>query len=406
MSNSTISAAMQLSVRGPMDEYLSGDPQVSLFDYSYKRIAPYSKNTATIPFKEKSNFGKLLTATLPRSGDVINGMHLYVRLPPLSLTQGSTFTGWTNTIGYAIIDYIEIVIGETIIDKQTGKSLEVMDYITTEASKRDSRFKCVGRYDNVNVLVQNALGYQDLYIPLQFWFNKKRNLVLPLTSLHHSNVKIRVKLNSFESCVIYDGVIEPEEMPLMDASLIADYYMLDTPDKNELLLSEQLYVIDQWQVDSRVINQGMTSNRFELNINKNVKELVVTFVETESELNNDWFNNGRRHASLQGGELISNIALYFDGKERLEKMHESYYRLVVPQKYHSFSGNRNIYVISFAEHPENSQPTGSVNFTRYDSIELAIDFVDNAPEMKMYVLAISNNILKIKDGTAQLEFLN
>ena len=99
-------------------------------------------------------------------------------------------------------------------------------------------------------------------------------------------------------------------------------------------------------------------------------------IETESEDNNDYFNYGRRDIQQLGGEMVTRIGLALDGKTRLEKLPESFYRLITPQRNHTTAGNRNIYVISFAENPEINQPTGTINFSGYDSVELLLDFID------------------------------
>src|SRR5947209_4658539 len=189
MSNAAMSAMAQLHATGPLDDFLTKNPEVSPFTYEVHQTIPFSKNTTTVNFNEKFDFGKLLTTTLPRVAPLVNTMYLYVRLPPLSLPVGSTYFGWTNAVGYAMIEYIEIRIGETVIDRQTGRDMELMDYLATSADKTSARFKCVGRYDNVKVLQQNALGYQDLFIPLQFWFNKTLDTSFPLASLSQQSVK-------------------------------------------------------------------------------------------------------------------------------------------------------------------------------------------------------------------------
>src|SRR5947208_14602351 len=118
MSNATMAAMAQLSATGPLDNYLTKDPEVSPFTYDIRQTIPFAKNTTTVNFNEKFDFGKLLTLTLPRVAPLVNTMYLYFRIPPLSLPVASTYFGWTNAIGYAMIEYIEVRIGETVLDRQ------------------------------------------------------------------------------------------------------------------------------------------------------------------------------------------------------------------------------------------------------------------------------------------------
>ena len=112
MSNSVITTTMQITRTGGLDEYLTDNPETSLFTYAYRRITPFAKNTLMIPFNEKVSFGKTITATVPFLGDLVHTLHLYFRLPQLSPPPpGSTYLGWVNSIGYAMIESVQIRIG-------------------------------------------------------------------------------------------------------------------------------------------------------------------------------------------------------------------------------------------------------------------------------------------------------
>src|SRR5690242_12006415 len=141
MSKTVQTATMQLvqPIAG-MESYLTGDPQRSLFTACENmRHAPYATNTISVPFGEKVGFGKTISATIPDAGDLLQDIHLSFRLPALSLPPGSTFVGYTNAVGYAMIDTVELRIGEKVIVSRTGLFLEVMDYLQTDVSKQDAR---------------------------------------------------------------------------------------------------------------------------------------------------------------------------------------------------------------------------------------------------------------------------
>jgi hypothetical protein len=409
MSNSVITATMQLSNTGGLDKYLTMNPETSLFTYSYKQTTPFAKNTVMIPFNERVDFGRTITATVPFLGDVLNTVHLYFRLPQLTPTEDSTYLGWTNTIGYAMIESVQVRIGETIFDSHNGLCMEIMDELTVPETKKPARNKSIGRYDTVNVLPINALGIQDIYIPLQFWFNKKLACGLPLSSLSGQLVKFYIKLRSFDKIVTYDGSIIPEPYSILDSGMILDYYILSDDEKTALYkdpMDPPTYLIEQWQYESYDIHAGTTTNRFRLDFTNAIKEIIFVVVEIDSEENNDFFNFGRRDNSMLGGELLSKIGLTFDGKERFAKLPESFYRMLTVQRYHSYGGMRNIYCIPFSEFPEINQPTGTVNFSRYDNIDLALDFIDSVPACRLHILGINYNRVIIQPNESiQIEFL-
>lgn len=409
MSNTISTVTTQLArPAAGLESYLTGNPRQSLFSaYDYRQHTPYAKNATIVPFNEKVGYGKTISAVVPYVGDLVQNIRLYFRLPALPLPIGSTYVGYTNTIGYAMIESVEMRIGEQVIISRSDVFLDCMDYLQTDASKQTAAWKAVGRYDTVNVLGQNAMGPQDIYVGMNLWIEKRPASALPLLKLGGIPVRVVVKLKPFASCVTYDGLEPPIECPPLDAGLLVDYYVLSDDEKQDFHEEDQHYLIEQWQVDRFDISPGMSSNRFSLDFNLSVKELVFCFVEQESEDNNDFFNYGQRDPLVQGGEFISTFSFFLDGKERIEKLPESYARMVLPKKYHTFAGNRNIYTLPFAEYPEViAQPSGTCNMSGYDSVELGFEFVNNLPATRLYVAAISYNRLVISESGVTLEFLS
>ena len=408
MSNNVVTATMQLSrPTVGMESYLTGDPKQSIFSsYEHQQHTPYARNTAIVPFSQKVGYGRTLSAEIPYVGDLLADVHLHFRLPPLAIPEGSTFVGYTNTIGYAMIESVELRIGEKSIVTRSDVFLEVMDYLETGANKKIAKGKAVGRYDTVNVLSHNAVGHQDLYVPLNLWLDKRPASALPLLKLGGLPVRVVVKLKPFSSCVTYDGPVPPVECAPTEAGLIAYYYVLSDDEKVAFQEEDQVYLIDQWQIEEREIPAGMSRNRFRLDFNLSVKELVWVLVEKTSEENNDFFNYGRRDAYFQGGEFINAFSFYLDGRELISRLPESHARLNWPARHHTFAGDRNIYVLPFAEYPEIlHQSSGTCNFSSYDTIELGLDFVQNLPSTKLHIAAISYNRLIISENGFTLEFL-
>ncbi len=404
---STVTTQLARPVAG-LESYLTGSPKTSLFStYDYHQHTPYAKNSTTVPFNEKVGYGKTISAEIPHGGDLVQNIRLYFRLPALPLPNGSTYVGYTNTVGYAMIESVELRIGEHVIVSRTDIFLDCMDYLETDSSKQLAGWKAIGRYDTVNVLERNALGPQDVYVSLNLWLEKRPASALPLLKLGGIPVRVVVKLKPFASCVTYDGPEPPAECPPLDAGLLVDYYVLGDDEKQDFQEEDQTYLIEQWQIDRFDIAPGMSSNRFSLDFNLSVKELVWVFVEQESEDNNDFFNYGRRDPLVQGGEFISTFSFFLDGKERVEKMPESYARMILPKKHHTFAGDRNIYTLPFAEYPEvTAQPSGTCNMSGYDSVELGFEFVKNLPATRLYIAAISYNRLIIAESGVTLEFLS
>ena len=404
---STTTSLLQLSSLGPQDKYISLDPQVSLINYNYKRCNPIARNPTTVLFNEPAFFGKTLTVSLPRVGDMINDTTLYIKLPQLNVATGSTYTGWCQSVGFAIIEYVEILIGEVVIDRHTDLSMEVLDYLTCPSDKKKERNRDVGRYDTELVLPLGAITDREFYIPFQFWFNKKVSASLPLILLDKQDVKFRLKFRDFQELVLYDGSTPPALQEMLDSHLIVDYLILNDKDKALLTSkSEMTYLIDQVQCNVfKEINASRLNAKVLLDYRQPVKEIVFVVREQDSLVNNDYYLFGQRNAATQGEALIKTAQVLFDGKPRIKQQNEKYFRTVTPQKFHTFSGDRNIYVVSFAEAPELNQPSGTVNFSRFDAIYLDLVMIDSLPACEIFPFAISYNVLTIKKGSASLEFI-
>ena len=81
-------------------------------------------------------------------------------------------------------------------------------------------------------------------------------------------------------------------------------------------------------------------------------------------------------------------------------------RLYQPIQYHTSLPNNYIYSYSFALKPEEYQPSGSCNFSRFDIKQLQIEFADDIPHSELKIFAINYNILRITQGLAGLAYLN
>lgn len=142
-----------------------------------------------------ADFGKRVTATISRNGDLISNMYLQVTLPALQQnvggSGGSTFVHYVNSVGHALIRNVEIEIGGQKIDKHYGEWLEIWNDLTQSSEKLAGYGEMVGKYhtekDNPAALAGSQLaangGQRTYYIPLIFWFNRVVGQSLPLIAL-------------------------------------------------------------------------------------------------------------------------------------------------------------------------------------------------------------------------------
>ena len=93
---------MQLVAYGAQDVYLTGNPQITFFKVVYRRHTNFAMESIENPFNGAPNFGKKVTCTIQRNGDLIYRMYLQATLPQVQLqsTDGSgaqfRWLNWMN----------------------------------------------------------------------------------------------------------------------------------------------------------------------------------------------------------------------------------------------------------------------------------------------------------------------
>ena len=396
---------LQLEAVGLQNVVLTANPQVSFFKKIYKRHSPFAIETIEQQFNETVDFNKTVTCKVSRAADLIGGVYLHVTLPALGIPSGSTYIGWTNAIGYALIDYVTISIGGQEICKHYGTWMEIWEELTTEESKRNGTLNMVGKYEILTSLQTNAQTPSTYNIPLQFWFCRRPELFLPIVALQHHDIEISFKFRPFQECVTYDGSVEPAEVSMTAGSLYVDYVYLSQQERDFFSQRPLMYLIDQLQFSNREqINANSTTHSTRLEFNHPVKEIQWVFVESNSVANNDHFNFSRRS---DVANLMASASMKTENLERFFQLNESYFRQVQPLNHHTRIPLKYIYCYSFALDPEDRfSPSGSLNFSRYDNITMQFTMNTSNPETYLYIYALNYNTLVIANGMAGIGFHN
>lgn len=402
MTTTLQSASMQLRNCGAQDHILYDNPESSLFATCNKRITPYAVSNQSIIFTEPFDFGRTVTASFPSTADLLNKLYFYVKLPKLPLAPGSTYTSWTQTVGFAMVEWVELLFGNVRIAMCTSESMEIESYQSTGADHVLAMNKMIGRMTQISSLGQTQL--EDVYIPIPFHFTKGLETSLPLFMLDKQRVSIRMKVRPFHELVTYDGPVMPPLMKPINGYLLADFVLM-SPDEKRLWLSKPYALeFEQWQTHVVVdLPENGQYARIPLTFSNCVKEISWVLREHASQENNDWFNYACRDGQ-PGAELMRSASIVFDGKERFPKMPESYYRLINPRSFRTTAGDRNIYMVSFADRPELTQNTGTANLSRFDDVQLHMELIPRNPPLTVIALAKSYNTLIIENGIASLRF--
>jgi hypothetical protein len=450
---------MQLVAYGAQDIYLTGNPQITFFKVVYRRHTNFAVESIEQTFNGQVDFGKRVTATISRNGDLIQQMYLEAVLPKLANGTYGTNCTWTYGIGNAMINKAEIEIGGQLIDRHYGDWMNIWTELTVPAGKRNG-------YDNMvgNALLasseqgsswdaddNNSSTKYRVYVPFQFWFNRNPGLALPLIALQYHEVKLNLELRPITDLVQGQSITVAGS--LVSCKLYVDYIYLDTDERRRFAQVSHEYLIEQVQfTGSQTIPAGTTTQNITLNFNHPVKELVWAHVTSNHSTaysattplvgSGSWFNYSGADSTAAGGIGSSGIdsfttgLLQLNGHDRFYVRYADYFRKVQNYEHHTRvprvggdltgttadniqgSLRQYIYSYSFALSPEEHQPSGTCNFSRIDNAVLQLGYgtdpltgAVNAPalaksSMNLNIYAVNYNVLRIMSGMGGLAYSN
>jgi hypothetical protein len=415
---------MQLVAYGAQDVYLSGNPQITFFKVVYRRHTNFAMESIEQVFNGAADFGRKVTATISRNGDLIHKTYLRVELPDVSLPAGASFR-WLNWVGHILIKSVEIEIGGQRIDKHYGDWLHIWNELTQTAGHQLGYANLVGNLPALVNPVTNSgssavtVPGEILYVPLEFWWCRNPGLALPLIALQYHEVKINLEFNDVKNCY-WSGTVNATtqiattdmskvQVPaLSSASLFVDYIYLDTDERRRFSQAAHEYLVEQLQFTGDE-STSQTFNKIKLNFNHPCKELIWVVQPDENvgesaPWGKQWFNYTDKYDTTYNSDFALNTAaagtgapgvaaggangvyiptyfnggsnptdkckLQLNGHDRFSERDGRYFSLVQPYQHHENVPTQGINVYSFAIKPEEHQPSGTCNMSRIDNATL------------------------------------
>ena len=386
---------MQLVAYGAQDIYLTGNPQITFFKVVYRRHTNFAMESIEQTFNGAVDFGRRVTATISRNGDLIKDMWLEVFITG----DDNQTTSYKYGAGNALVKLVEIEIGGQLIDRQYGEWMDIWSELSIPEGKR------VG-YDEMVSNVATVDANKKLDIPLMFWFNRNPGLALPLIALQYHEVKINLDVANKSDFGAY--------LSLTTMKLWVDYIYLDTDERRRFAQVSHEYLIEQLQFTGDASASG-TSFRTELNFNHPCKELIWVYQTNAAKRGGTSttepckFSDALESDSATSGNTA---ILKLNGQDRFQERRMEYFRRVQGFKHHTHSCRADstykqyIYLYSFALNPEEHQPSGTCNFSRIDNTILSFNNLANSLDGIIKVFAVNYNVLRIMSGMGGLAYSN
>ena len=266
---------MQIAAYGSQDIYLTGNPQITFFKIVYRRHTNFSVEPIQQTFNGVADWGRNVTSTIARNGDLVYRMYLTVKLPDVPTTGSAADQfRWLNWLGHIILKQAEIEIGGQKIDRHYGHWLHIWNELTQTFGHQAGYATMVG---NVPKLVQSTTGDINgitLYIPLRFWFNRNVGLALPLIALQYHDIKINIELEEKQNCYWASSANRVPDS-LENVSLWVDYIYLDTEERRRFAQASHEYLIEQLQFTGDIPVDTIYP-RLKMPFSHPVKEIIWT----------------------------------------------------------------------------------------------------------------------------------
>lgn len=424
---------MQIVAYGAQDVYLTGNPQITFFKVVYRRHTNFAHEAIEQTFNGQADFGRRVTTTIARNGDLIHKCYLQATLPALEATTGCF--RWVDHVGHHLIKQVEVEIGGQRVDRQYGDWLQIWYDLTLEPGHRHA----LGHgYDDMigqgDADIETSLQSDEvsheaytLYVPLQFWFCRNAGLALPLIALQYHEVKINLDFRAYEDLLITGNDNQGQAFSgwattpaLVSASLWVEYVYLDTEERRRFAQVSHEYLIEQLQfTGEEAVTANATTYKAKLSFNHPVKELIWV-AQDEKHINlNQWSNYTDMVANFKENcfdpstttqralNPVTTAKLQLNGQDRHATRDGRYFNLVQPYQHHTnIPESPGINVYSFALKPEEHQPSGSANFSRIDNATLNLGLIGSDQGYKVRVYAVSYNVLRIMSGMGGTAYSN
>lgn len=215
---------LELVARGKKDIFFINNPKISFYHSIYRPYSAFTKEIYIAKPRNNPEWGRYVDFDIDHRGDIVNNFHLRISLPtwlPLSVrdinnsgivsdTSGVTF-GYTNNIGYQMIDKIQLFMDSVLIQETFGEYLDWRQRMTydfgttylynTSIGTRPETSLAIGRSSTTNMLRVPIplLGWGGLFDP-----------GLPLVSLRTIRFHLRVFLRPYQEILTAsDGRLNP-----------------------------------------------------------------------------------------------------------------------------------------------------------------------------------------------------
>jgi hypothetical protein len=386
-----------------------------------------------------SNVTKALKSIL-EINNIINVTDTYIAY------ISSLNNGIINKFGIIkILDSIKLLFDDEMIDNYNSDMYKIFINLFVNLNKFDLIYEMLGlNFDNNNQdymltgLKPYILNFKNknFSIPLNFFF-KDYNNVIPLIACMYTQIQVNIQFNS-NNLIKNSYTIVPLTPTKINTSLNMDLILVEKDERITVctkLIDNLIERHGSYSSSNTITNDILNTNsdtifiKFDFHIPYVIKEIYWTlefYINNYSLYNKSNYSNSTENIY----DFILNTRFFIDGAKRdgvdvLNKKNYNYITTILNSyKYNTraYSNDNYFYnVYSFALQPENFQPTGAFNLSKFNvfTIELEIDrkklynYINNFSNlynlnklvMSMKLNTLEYNMLRYQSGLSGLLFV-
>ena len=457
-----------LVARGAMDQYLTGNPQISFFKTVYRRYTPFSLNIMKLDSVNcEKNSGEWVggsqrSKNLTRSdGDLLCNIFLQANLnASCADVSVDNYIGWTNNTGCALVENYGLYLNNNCIDSHDNLYLDLYnelhqnDFDENALLNKDPNLISTHLTNNLHTTINNTNLV--LFINFKFWFCKNSGQAIPLICLNNSTeFCLRYKLRPLNQCFNRSSHSPPENIEYVnnECILFGKFARLSKDERIRFTNSTHEYLIEQVNKNKKSIGSFTNGLLKSINLNFNgpVKQLIWFYQYDNNNkgvnikdpgnfnieniiCNNNYFQYSANTPSYSKDKdgpvpdapktysvnLLSKNYYPFVIKNQLKvnqqlitpiELNSTYFQVSETYSHGYNIPSKFIYTYSFALKPREHQPSGTLNFSEISSFQIDWTGMDKCisvgqqnESISINVYAINYNILRFASGQAGLAY--
>jgi hypothetical protein len=204
---------VQLAITGTQDVFFTENPEYTHFIKQFKKHTNFAISNMKHDVRGEIAYGNTVKCTIPAgAGDLLKGVRVHIDLPALS-----AYRGYNESIGHAIIEHVDLIIGGQLIQRIPRDWLQIYSEHYITQTKQTALSKLIGKYPEensgtaveigtnpINGYLGNATTPTKYIVDIPFYFHNNPELAIPLCALTKQECEIEIKLSDVTDC-IYTG---------------------------------------------------------------------------------------------------------------------------------------------------------------------------------------------------------